>query len=373
MLWGFFVATTTDRKMMSRALGLAEKGRGNTLPNPMVGAVIVKNGKVVGQGYHKGPGTAHAEVAAIKSAGARAKRATMYVTLEPCCHNGRTGPCTEEIKKAGISRLVYATGDLNPLVNGKGAGALRRAGLKVENGLLKKEATRLNEVYFSCLKNKRPFVTLKLAQSIDGRIATINGDSKWITGTAARKFAHQLRSDNESVLVGMGTVIADNPALTTRHLKGNNPYRIVLSDSLKFPCVCRLLDNNKDFKTIVATTVESAARLSKSKKSNEITFWEIKRSGKGKLSIADLLQKAYAFGISSMLIEGGAQIATSFLKAKLVDKIVLITAPILLGSGTDAIGDLHIKSINRAVTFSDSYRFVCGNDQVFVGYPDWSN
>ncbi|MCH9025106.1 MAG: bifunctional diaminohydroxyphosphoribosylaminopyrimidine deaminase/5-amino-6-(5-phosphoribosylamino)uracil reductase RibD [candidate division Zixibacteria bacterium] len=367
------MASNNDKEFMELALRLAEKARGKTLPNPMVGAVIVINGKVVGRGYHQGPESAHAEVAAIKSAGAKTKGATIYVTLEPCCHTGRTGPCTEAIKDAGIKKIVYACKDFNPIVNGKGARVLRRAGLKVENGLMKNEAIRLNEVYFNAIKNKRPFVTLKIAQTIDGRIATLSGDSKWITGQEARVFAHKLRSENEAVLVGMGTVKADNPSLTTRHLKGNNPYRIVVSESLEFPKSCKLIVNNKDYKTIIATTKRSLSKFSKIKKTDGLTFWEIKKSAKNRLNLADILQKAYAFGIHSILVEGGSQISTSFLKAKLVDKLVVITAPLFLGSGLNSIGNLEIGAIKNAIKLKNHARFQCGEDQVFVGYPDWKN
>jgi len=358
---------------MTIALSLSERARGKTLPNPMVGAVITKNDKAVGQGYHKGPGSDHAEVAAIKSAGARTKGATIYVTLEPCCHTGRTGPCTEAIKAAGIKKIVYACKDLNPLVNGKGAGALRRAGLKVENDLMKYEAIRLNEVYFNIVEKKRPFVTLKIAQTIDGRIATMSGDSRWITGKDARTFVHKLRSENDAVLIGMGTVKADNPSLTTRHLKGNNPYRIVVTESLEFPKSCKLIVNNNDYKTIIATTKRSLSKYAKNKKTNGLTFWEIKTSGKNKLNLDDILQKAYSFGIHSILVEGGSQIATSFLKAKLVDKLVVITAPLFLGSGLNSIGNLEIGAIKNAIKLKNHSRFQCGEDQIFVGYPDWKN
>ena len=367
------MASNNDKEFMELALRLAERARGKTLPNPMVGAVIVKNGQIVGRGYHKGPGSAHAEVAAIKSAGVKTKGATIYVTLEPCCHSGRTAACTEAIKAAKIKKVIYACKDLNPIVNGKGARALRKAGLEVENGLMKNEAVRLNEVYFNILEKKRPFVTLKIAQTLDGRIATLNGDSKWITSQEARVFAHKLRSENEAVLVGLGTVKADNPSLTTRYLQGNNPYRIVVSESMEFPKSCKLIANNKDYKTIIATTKRSLAKYSKNKKTNGLTFWEINRSGKNRLNLADILQKAYAFGIHSILVEGGSLVATSFLKAKLVDKLVVITAPLFLGSGLNSIGNLEIGAIKNAIKFKNYSRFQCGTDQVFVGYPDWKN
>ena len=186
-------------------------------------------------------------------------------------------------------------------------------------------------------------------------------------------FAHKLRSENEAVLVGLGTVKADNPSLTTRHVKGKDPYRIVLSESLEFPTSCKLIANNKDQKTIIATTQRSLSNYTKNKKRNGLTFWEIKKSGKNRLNLEDMLQKAYAFGISSILIEGGSSVATSFLKAKLVDKLVVITAPLFLGSGLNSIGNLEISAIKNAIRLKDYARFQCGTDQVFVGYPDWKN
>lgn len=368
--WGFFVAEFSQTELMHRAFLLAFKGWGRTLPNPMVGAVLAKNGKIIAEGYHRGPGLPHAEIEAIRKAGKRARGAALYVNLEPCCHQGRTGPCTEAIVEAGIKKVIYAATDPNPLVNGKGAKNLKKAGVEVTNGLMSWEAARLNEVYFGMMKNERPYVTLKLAQSLDGRIAALGGDSKWISSAESRKLAHRLRAESDAVLVGMGTVRQDNPSLTVRHIKGRNPYRIIVSTDMKLPKSVRLVSDNKDFKTIVATA-SSSNQSSRKSKSNGMTYWTVKKSAQRKVDLADLLQKAKEFGIHSILVEGGAEIAASFLKEKLVDKIVLITAPILIGKGIDAIGDLGLKSINRAIKFKDSYRFQSGPDEVFVGYPDW--
>ena len=368
---GFFVAEFSKTELMQRTFSLALKGRGRTLPNPMVGAVLTKNGRIIAEGYHKGPGYPHAEIEAIGKAGKNAKGATLYVNLEPCCHFGRTGPCTEAITEAGIKRVVYAATDPNPLVKGRGAKILKKAGIEVTNGLLSTEAARLNEVYFGLLKNERPFVTLKLAQSLDGRIATIDGDSKWISGEKSRKFAHSLRAESGAVLVGMGTVRKDNPSLTVRHVRGKNPYRIIVSTSGDLPKSTRLISENQDLKTILATTHMSIPKSANSR-SKKMTYWTLEKAANGEIDLADLLQKAKAFGIHSILVEGGAEIAASFLKDKLVDKLILITAPIIVGKGVDAIGDLGLKRIDQAITFKDSYRFQSGPDEVFVGYPEWS-
>jgi len=357
-------------KYMRRALALAEKGRGQTSPNPMVGAVIVKRGKIVSEGYHRCVGGDHAERVAIKKAGLKAKGATLYVSLEPCCHIGRTGPCTDAIIQAGIRKVVFSVRDPNPRVNGKGARILRSAGVTVETGLLKKEARLLNENYFGYHKNKRPFVILKTAQTLDGRIATVTGDSKWISGHESLKMVHQLRAEVDAVVIGMGTVRKDNPALTVRLVKGKNPYRIVMSQSLNFPRQCRLLDNNGDRKTIIATTPEAVERFSRTKRGSKgLIYWNLRIDSNGLLDPHDFITKATEFGFQSLLIEGGSSIATSFLKAGLVDKYIVVIAPLVLGSGVSAIGEMHTRNINDAVSF-DCYSFQrSGTDNVFVGYP----
>ncbi len=363
------MASAADIGFMQQALDLAAKGRGRTHPNPMVGAVIVKSGQIIGRGYHRVAGGDHAEVAAIKNARGNARDATMYVTLEPCCHHGKTGPCSEAVKKAGIKRLVYAVRDPNPDVNGGGARCLKRAGVEVLGGVLKKEARRLNEVYFGVRENKRPFITLKMAQTLDGRIATRTGDSKWISGKATLKIAHRLRVDSEAVLVGMGTVRADNPSLTVRLVKGKNPYRVIVSRSLKFRRACQLIDNNDDFKTIIATTTEEAERFSRSRKGKHLIYWTVGLDKNGMLDVRDIVARAGEFGMQSMLIEGGSGLVTSFLKQGLFDKYVAVTAPIVLGSGIDSIGDLGIKRLAHGIRFGEHSFESHGDDIVFVGYP----
>ena len=360
------MAERADERYIRLTLELAEKGRGKTSPNPLVGAVIVKNGRIVGQGYHRKAGTPHAEINALSDAREKARGASLYVNLEPCCHYGRTRPCTGEIIKAGISEVIFSLRDPNPSVNGKGAAQLRRAGIRVRSGLLRKEAEQLNEVYLKYITTGRPFVILKTAQTLDGRIATGSGDSKWVTGEKARKLVHRLRAECDAVAVGAGTVRADNPSLTVRLVKGRNPYRLIVSSHLKFPRTVSLFNDNDDAKTIVATTASSAPRL----EAKNLIIWEV-RNGKGGLSLEDLLDKAGRFGISSLLVEGGAGLATSFIKSGLVDKHYIFLAPKLIGAGVEAVGDLNIKKMSDAVGYK-SMVYIPGYepDFLFVGYPE---
>lgn len=364
------MAETAKVYYMQRALSLAEKGRGKTSPNPMVGAVIVKAREIVGEGYHRCVGKDHAELAAIKKAGRKAQGATLFVNLEPCCHTGRTGPCTDAIIKAKIKRVVYSLKDPNPQVNGKGARILKRAGVIVESGLLKREALLLNDSYLGYHKNKRPFVILKTAQTLDGRIATVTGDSNWISGPQSLKLAHRLRAEVDAVVVGMGTVREDNPALTVRLAKGKNPYRIVLSGSLDFPLRCQLLDNNSDYKTIVASTAKAIEKFSRTKRGRySLIYWNLRTDDDGLLDLHDFVTKADDFGLRSLLVEGGGKVATSFLRAGLVDKYVIVIAPIVLGSGISAVGEINAGRLTDAISF-DRYSFQkSGTDNLFIGYP----
>jgi len=364
--WGFFMTSDDDIKYMSLALKLAEKGRGKTSPNPLVGAVIVKNGRIVGQGYHRKAGTAHAEIVALNATRDKAVNATLYVNLEPCCHYGRTRPCTGEIIKAGIKRVVLSMKDPNPLVAGKGVRQLKRAGITVKSGLLKREAERQNEVYLKYIRTGRPFVILKTAQTLDGRIATSSGDSRWITGTKARKLVHQLRAEYDGVAVGGGTVRTDNPRLTVRSVRGENPYRIIVSTHPKFSRSMNIFRNNTDVRTILATSKRAAGDF----KMKNLTIWTIKENKDG-ISLDDLLDKAGQFGLTSLLVEGGRELATSFIRAGLVDKQYLFIAPKIIGKGINAIGRLNIRKMSEALIYKDFYYNCesCAPDMLFVGYP----
>ena len=365
----FFMADAADKKFMQQALDLAERGRGKTSPNPMVGAVIAKKGRLISSGYHRAPGKEHAEISALNKARKAARGATLYVNLEPCSHVGRTGPCTEALIAAGVKRVVIAVKDPNPLVNGKGIRILRRAGIRVETGLMREEAWLLNDAYMGYHENRRPYVTVKLAQTIDGRIATSNGNSQWISSTESLKFVHRLRSEVDAVVVGAGTVRADNPSLTVRHVKGKNPYRIVVTGSMKLPNKFKLLNDNHDSKTIIASTERGIRRFAGPASSRNLIFWNILSNGKGGVELSDFLRLADEFGIRSLLVEGGSQLATSFLRAGLVDKFVAITAPLVLGEGVNAVGELDISALSKAIKFEKTCTFASGKDSVFVGYP----
>ena len=361
----------TDNKFMQRALQLAERGKYKTSPNPMVGAVLVKNGQIVGEGYHRRAGTDHAEIVALKQAKDKAAGSTLYVTLEPCCHSGRTGPCTDAIIRAGIKQVVVAVKDPDKRVNGKGIKILRKAGIAVTVGVLQKEAVQLNELYFGYYKLGRPFVVLKIAQTLDGRIATSTGDSKWITSAIARKEAHALRAQVDGIVVGMETVREDNPALTVRNVAGINPYRIVLTRSLRFPSKCQLLDNNNDYKTIVATTAVAAEKFAKTKRGHNLIYWRLREKRNSMLHVNDLVHVADSFGLRSLLVEGGSMVATDFLQAGLVDKIVVFIAPLILGEGKSAVGNLKKRKIEQALALKHVTYSPKGTDCMFVGYPDW--
>jgi len=365
------MADKADRQFMQRALELAARGRGRTSPNPMVGAVIVRKGKIVGEGYHHAAGKPHAEVEAIRKAKGKTKGATIYVTLEPCCHSGRTGPCTEAIIKAGITRVVFAAKDPDPRVCGGGGKCLREAGLEVSSGLMRQEARLLNDMYFGYKEKGRPYIVAKTAQTIDGRVATVTGDSQWISCHESLVLAHQLRADVDAVLVGGGTARDDNPSLTVRHVRGKNPYRIVLSSSMDLPRKCNLLENNADFKTILATSKKTRQAIERRRRFKNVIFWDIATTRGGKLDVLDLMHKAEQFGLQSILVEGGPTLITSLFRAHLVDKYVLVTAPKLLGKGRDAVQDLGKMKLGEAVQFEHSRFEKSGVDSLFIGYPVW--
>ena len=362
----------SDKEYMARALELAEKGRGKTSPNPMVGAVIVKDGQVIAEGFHRKVGTDHAEVVALKKAGQLSAGATVFVTLEPCCHTGATGPCCEALIEAGIKRVVAATSDPNPLVNGKGIKRLKQAGLTVEVGLMRSQAELLNDSYFGYHRNKRPFVILKAAQTLDGRIAGRTGLSQWISSSQSRKHAHGLRREADAIVVGMGTVRADNPLLTVRLVKGRNPYRVIVTGSAKLPKKCRLIDENNDGKTVIATTGKNIERLTRRKRTSGVIFWEVRTCRNGQVDIRDLTKKAEAFGLRSLLVEGGAELATSFLTAGLVDKCVFYVAPKIMGRGIAVLGELGIRNPENCIQFDELSVRQMGPDVVYTGYPIWS-
>lgn len=354
-----------DEAMIQKAIRLARKGEGYTSPNPMVGAVVYKDGGIIATGFHTRAGDPHAERVALARAGDRARGATLAVNLEPCCHHGRTGPCTDAIIAAGIKRVVFSMIDPFPQVNGNGARVLSDHGVELVNGVACDEAMRLNEVYLKFVATGRPFVVLKLAQSLDGRIATRTGQSRWLTSDKARKVAHVLRARYDAVVVGAGTIRTDNPQLTVRHVKGKNPRRIVVTTSPDLSTRSNVFSGNGDGNTVVATTREVIRRGAYS----AVTTWAI-RSRAGRLDLGSLLERAASEGMTSIMVEGGSQLATSFLKAKVVDKLYLFTAPMILGAGKEAIGDLSIRQPAEAVKFKEYGFEKIGRDMLFWGYPE---
>lgn len=346
-------SSESDTAFMKRAHVLAEKGRGYVSPNPMVGAIVVKDGKVVAEGYHKAFGHAHAEVNALDRAGDAALGATLYVTLEPCNHIGKTGPCTERIYAAGISRVVIATKDPNPSVNGSGINFLRSKGIEVTEGLLERESRELNKGYIKHILTGKPYVLLKLAQTLDGRIATSTGHSKWVTGEDSRSSSHKLRSQFDAILVGIGTVLADDPQLTVRKAKGFSPKRIVLDSQLRIPLDANVLADDSPNKTIIVTTnqasKEKVARIVE--RGSIVLVLDADERGWAPQSV--LWQKLGELGITSVMVEGGSTVHTETLKHGNADEIVIFFAPKLLGSGVNAIGDLGIRNINSAIELQD--------------------
>ncbi len=337
----------TDNQYIKKAIQLARRGIGFVNPNPMVGSVIVKNGVIVGKGYHHCFGKEHAEVMALRDAGEQARGATLYVNLEPCCHYGKTPPCTDTIIKAGIKRVVIGMIDPNPLVNQRGIEILKEHGIDVTSSVDEVACKELNRVFIKYITTGTPYVTLKIAQSLDGRIAA-TGDSRWITSHPARVIAHRIRSENDAIIVGIGTVLADNPQLTVRHVKGRNPVRVVMDSQLRIPLGSHLLSDEQVEKTIIATTSNDIERIDRIKKTGA-HIWQITKDEKDRISIPDLLKKMAQARMSAVMVEGGAQVNTSFLSERMVDHLVVAIAPKLIGSGIDAIGDLGILNVDDSI------------------------
>jgi len=356
-----------DERYMRLALDLAHKGKGYTNPNPIVGAVVVKDGKIVGQGYHHEFGGPHAEVFALEEAGERACGATIYVTLEPCSHYGKTPPCADSIIQARISRAVVACRDPNPLVNGEGIRKIRAAGIEVTEGVLEKEARRANEIFFTFVETGLPFVQLKLAESLDGKIATHTGDSKWISGDRSRTEVHRLRRRFAAILVGVNTVINDDPLLTVRHVEGPNPVRIVLDGRGRIPLDARML--SAEGRTIVAT-----ATMPENKEKNlcdrGVEIWRLPGNG-GKVDLRALLSRLGKEHLDSLLIEGGGETAAAFLAAGLVNKVSFFIAPMIIGGrdGVPAVGGEGVAQVADALRLRDVNITRCGDDIMINGYP----
>lgn len=328
-----------DERLMRRALALAARGRGTTRPNPMVGAVIARGGKVLAEGYHRRAGGPHAEIAALARLGPRAARgATLYVTLEPCCHTGRTGPCTDAVLAAGIARVVVAALDPNPLVDGRGVARLRKGGVRVDVGVLSREAEALNAAWATWIASGRPRVTLKAATTLDGFIADGRPRARrapvWITGEEARRVAHELRAAHDAVLVGSGTVAADDPRLTVRLPRarrvGPQPVRVVLDGRLRTRPAAHVLDDGPP--TLVFTKRGAPAARVRALRAAGAEVLEVAAPG-GRLSLPQVLQALAERGLQSVLVEGGAAVNGAFVAAGLVDDVAFFLAPTVFGAG----------------------------------------
>jgi diaminohydroxyphosphoribosylaminopyrimidine deaminase / 5-amino-6-(5-phosphoribosylamino)uracil reductase len=359
-----------DHYYMKMALDLAASAKGRTNPNPIVGAILVKDGVIVGSGLHRKAGEPHAEVHAFRMAGEHAEGATLYVTLEPCSHFGKTPPCANLVKESNVARVVVAMQDPNPQVAGRGIGLLREAGIEVEVGVLEEEARILNERFVHNMVSRTPFVISKVAMTLDGKIAAYNGHSKWITGEESRYNVHLLRNEVDAILVGIGTVLADDPMLTTRLATGGkNPIRVVLDSDLKTPLEAKIMDTTEAKTWIVAKEGADQAKAKVlEEKGIEIIY--VPKTNIG-LDLAELLNKLYEKGVTDLLVEGGSEINGSFLRAGLINKYFIYVAPKILG-GRDSLapftGD-NVESMDEAlnVTIHSVENF--GEDILITAYP----
>ncbi len=358
----------TDEFFMSRALQIAKDAEGRTSPNPMVGAVIVREGRIVAEGRHRKAGTPHAEVNAINAAGELAKNSTLYVTLEPCSHFGRTPPCANKIVETGIKRVVVAIRDPNPKVAGRGIEILKAAGISVTEGILRDEAEKLNEVFFKWVTKKIPFITSKFACSLDGKIATVAGESRGISCAESLQFTHKLRDISDAIMVGVGTVLADNPSLTTRlETPGKNPIRIVADSFARTPLDAKIISDGQA-QTIIAVTENAPEEKIYALKNSGA---EIITAGDGdKVDLKILMKKLAEREITSVLVEGGGTLHFALLQAGLVDKIFAFVTPKIFGgqNAPSAVSGEGFKTFNDAVKLKNFSAEKLGEDILISGY-----
>ena len=351
---------------MAYALSLAEKGVLWTSPNPMVGAVITSNNEIIGEGFHEKYGKEHAEINALKGLGNKLEAATLYVTLEPCSVHGKTPPCTDAILSSGIKRVVIAAKDPNPQVNGAGIRILEDAGIKVEVGLLGEKAGRLNEKYNKYSSTSIPWVTLKAAQTLDGRIADIKGDSKWITGEAARKKVHSLRASHDALLVGAGTVIKDDPELNIRDVEGKNPVKVIIDEDLDADLNSKIFSVQNDDSTILFTSTKNSQEKIDALTDNGVKVITYQKSDG--LDIGWMLRELGSLGISSLLVEGGSKIFSSFLSSDSVDRYIFFINPSLMGNGLDTFESEGFQVSKRLLLKEQSIEII-GEDFMIQGVP----
>jgi diaminohydroxyphosphoribosylaminopyrimidine deaminase/5-amino-6-(5-phosphoribosylamino)uracil reductase len=353
---------------MNLSLNTAKAMKGQTEPNPLVGAVVVNQNRIVGVGAHLKAGEPHAEIHALRMAGEQAKGGTIYVTLEPCSHHGRTGPCAEAIVKAGIKKVIVATLDPNPVVAGNGISILKNANIEVIIGVCEEESRKMNEVFNKFIVKKQPFITLKSATTLDGKISSSTWDSKWITSEEARKDVHQIRHENVGILVGVHTVIKDDPELTTRIPNGRNPIRIILDSTLRIPLDSKVVTDLKA-QTWIFTSKQYS--VDTKKRLEQLGCKVFVTSGESRVNLHDTLTILGEHSVSSVLIEGGGEVNASFLAEQLVDKLVLYIAPKLIG-GKQSPGffaGTGIEKMADAIDIAEMDIQKIGKDFKITGYP----
>ncbi len=362
----------TDESLIRRTLTLARKGQGLVRPNPMVGAIIVKNGCIVGRGFHRRYGSEHAEVVALESAREDVAGGTMYVNLEPCSHHGRQGPCTERIVAAGLRRVVVGVRDPNPLVNGSGVSFLRQHGLETRVGVLEDACGELNAGFFKFIVSGLPLFTLKIAQTIDGRISGADGNSRWISSERSRQEAHKLRSRHDAILVGIGTVLSDDPGLNVRLVKGLDPVRVVVDSRLRIPLSSKMLNDTGATRTIIATTQRADEEVVRKIAGRGADVWKLPET-RGQVDLPALARKLGGMGITSVLVEGGSQIFSSLLRARLADRVAVFVAPMILGDGLIGLSAVGVGGLHESLKLVKFKSTRIGEDILLTGNIEYSS
>ncbi|MDK9719061.1 MAG: bifunctional diaminohydroxyphosphoribosylaminopyrimidine deaminase/5-amino-6-(5-phosphoribosylamino)uracil reductase RibD [Trichlorobacter sp.] len=357
----------TDIAYMKRALSLARKGLGKTAPNPAVGCVIVRDGAIVGEGWHKKAGTPHAEIHALAMAGAAAKGADVYVTLEPCCHYGKTPPCCDALIAAGVRRVVAGMVDPFLQVAGNGLLKLRQAGIRVDVGLLEAHCKELNKGFIKAVTTGLPYLIYKTAMTMDGNIATVTGHSRWVTGEESRRLVHRLRSHCDAVMVGVGTVIVDNPQLTVRHVRGRDPLRVIVDTRLRTPESVNVLNDAHADKTVIATC-EADPDIHQRYLLQGADIL-VCREYDGRVDMADLLHKLAVRGVQSILLEGGSRLAGDLLQHHLIDECIFFYAPKVVGNGFSPFAIQGISTMDEAIKLEVRRVGMSGPDMVAYARP----
>jgi len=367
------ITSDADEKYMALALELAEKGRGNVEPNPMVGAVLVKDGGIVGRGYHQVFGGAHAEINAIKEGGTNCRGAALYISMEPCAHYGKTAPCVDAIIKAGIKKVVTAVFDPNPITSGKGIQKLKGAGIEVVMGVMETQARRLNAPFFKLMQQGLPYITVKWAMSVDGKIATRTGESKWITSEESRKYVHKIRGQMDGILVGINTVVRDNPLLTCRIEGGQNPKRIVVDSNAVLPINSRLLSTINEGEIIVA--VSKNAQRNRIEKLEQMGCKIVQTEDiNDRVDLHELFRRLGEMELTNILVEGGSRVITSVIEDRLADRVVFVAPIIIGGAGAKSpVLGTGINKISEAAEIDEIEIKRFSNDIVIEGTLKYSS